>query len=581
MPVRSMSVGRMRRVLSLSVGVAGLVAVVTASAAGASPGSGTSPGGERTRGPVGSGDSAGFVNQISWTATSPARGVTLLSGSYHDPNSHPYWTVVIQAPTSSPFTGAAEFAEAGSAAWAAQAEGALTAQGFTPSATVLPWPDYADDPHGVMGTRVRVGNFATQADAVAEVADLASAGFTPANGFSPRFEWTGFDAQPGPDAELLHAVIVDPHQFAGQVVADHGSAIASRQSAPDASAALGSLAATNGGFFTFKTSFPQLAPADGVNTGVSVYHGQLESLANGDRAAVILNNHQPARIEDLTTTATLSAGHSSIAILGINRVPGSAEDCGVAGFTPTSSPRQSTLCTGTNDLVLFTPEFGAALPTAVAPATSATAVQAVLDGQDRVLSLGPVGSTLPLPPGESAIQALGTQATWISANVHVGDRLAIDEQIRTAAGAPVSLTPTTSIASAGPMLLCDGHQAIDAVDEGVLDPHDLNNYTFSAYRHARTIAGTDAHGRLILVTADGGAFGLSTFGQSEGLSLTEEAALMRSLGAVDAMNLDGGGSTQFAANGQLVGLINDATTYPNPRPVGGTIEVVPAPARNR
>lgn len=46
---------------------------------------------------------------------------------------------------------------------------------------------------------------------------------------------------------------------------------------------------------------------------------------------------------------------------------------------------------------------------------------------------------------------------------------------------------------------------------------------------------------------------------------------MRSLGAVDAMNLDGGGSTQFASEDQLV---NDASSSPL-RPVGDTIQVVP------
>jgi Phosphodiester glycosidase/Biotin protein ligase C terminal domain len=68
---------------------------------------------------------------------------------------------------------------------------------------------------------------------------------------------------------------------------------------------------------------------------------------------------------------------------------------------------------------------------------------------------------------------------------------------------------------------------------------DLNDYTFSAYRHARTFVGIDPRGRLLLATADG------IPGVSAGLTLTEEAEVMRSLGAVDAMNLDGGGSTQF------------------------------------
>lgn len=547
---RTMSIVRNRRASSLSAGIAclaALAATATASPAGASAGGGPVPG------PVASDDSAAFVNQITWTHTSLAPGVTLLSGTYHDASSHPYWTDTIQAPTTSPFTGAAELAEAGSAMWATQTEAALTAEGFSSTATVLPWPDYQDDPHGVMGTRVRVGNFATQAQARTEATALTAAGF------SPLVEWTGFDPQPGPDAELLHVAIVDPHQFAGQVIADHGSAIASKQTVPAASAALGSLAATNGGFFTIDA---QLAAVNGVNTGVSAYHGQLESLADGDRAALVLDDHQPARIENLTTTASLIAGSRSTRILGINRLPGSAEDCGVAGFTPTDAPRQNTLCTGPNDLVLFTPQFGAPLPTA----TSATTVQAVLDPQDRVVSLGAAGGTL--PAGDSALQAIGAQAAWISANVHVGARLAIDEQIRTSSGVRVPLTPTTSIASAGPMLLRDGRSGIDAVDEGVLDPRDLNDYTFSAYRHARTLVGIDARGRVILGTADG------VPGVSEGLTLSEEAALMRSLGAVDAMNLDGGGSTEFAVNGQLA---NDASSSPL-RPVGDTIQVVPASA---
>jgi exopolysaccharide biosynthesis protein len=107
--------------------------------------------------------------------------------------------------------------------------------------------------------------------------------------------------------------------------------------------------------------------------------------------------------------------------------------------------------------------------------------------------------------------------------------------------------------------------AIDAVNEGTLDPRDLNDYTFSAYQHDRTFAGIDPRGRLILATADG------TPGVSAGLTLTEEAGLTRSLGAVDAMNLDGGGSTQFASEGQL---LNDASSSPL-RPVGDTIQVVP------
>ena len=528
------------------MGLAGVVAVALSGAAVAQARPHSSP----LWSTVG-GDLTAFVHQIRWSSTSPASGMRLLSGVYSDPSAAPFWTVTIQAPTQSPFGAGAEQAEAGSFPWASSTEASLKADGFDPSATVLSWPHYADDPRGVMGVRVRVGEFATQSAANGEAATLTS------DGFAPLVEWTGFDPQPGPDAELLHVAIVDPWRFTGQVIAYHGSAVASKETVPAASAALHSLAATNGGFFTINAA---LAAVNGVNTGLSGYNGQIESLANGDRAALVLDGRRPARIENLSSVAILRSGASSIRILGINRLPGSAEDCGVAGFVPTTEPRQNTLCTGPDDIVLFTPMFGAPLPTAP---SSGPAVQAILSRHGQIVSVGAPGGTL--PTGDSAVQAIGTDAAWLTAHAQVGQQLSVFEQLRTATDAVFRLNANTSIASAGPVLLRGGRTAIDAFNEGVFDPRDLNDYTFSAYRHARTFVGVDGRGRLLLATADG------IPGVSAGLTLTEEADVMRSLGAVDAMNLDGGGSTQFASEGQL---LNDASSSPL-RPVGDTVQIVP------
>mgnify|MGYP000958337846 CR=1 FL=1 len=54
----------------------------------------------------------------------------------------------------------------------------------------------------------------------------------------------------------------------------------------------------------------------------------------------------------------------------------------------------------------------------------------------------------------------------------------------------------------------------------------------------RTAVGLDSRGRLILAVAEG-----RRPGRSEGLTLGELAGLMRDLGCVDALNLDGGGSS--------------------------------------
>jgi hypothetical protein len=501
------------------------------------------------------GDSTAFVSHISWTSTSPVPGVTLLSGTYTDPGVNPDWTVTIQAPAMSPFDGTSEVAEAGGLEWARSTESELVGDGFSPSAADLPWPAYADDPRGVMGVRVRVGQFATQAAAKTVASELT------ADGFSPLVEWSGFDPTPAPDAELVHVAVIDPRKFDGRVFAYHGSAIASRTTAQAASATLGSVAATNGGFFTIDA--PMATYVGGVDTGLSVQNGVIESLADGDRAAVVFDGQNQARILNLSSLAVLRApGGASVRILGINRVPGAAEDCGVAGFAPTDEPRQNSVCNGPNDIVLFTPQFGAPLPPAP---SSGPALQAVLDPHGQVVSIGTPGGTL--PAGDSAVQAIGTDEAWLASHAQVGAQLSVSERLWTGQGQPLDLNPAMTVTSAGPMLLQNGRPAIDASAEGVFDTRDLNDYTFSAYRHARTMIGVDRQGRIEVATVDG------IPGVSAGMTLTEEAALMRSLGAVDAMNLDGGGSTQFASYGQV---LDDPSSSPL-RPVGDTIEAVPNP----
>jgi Phosphodiester glycosidase len=499
---------------------------------------------------VSSGDAsaASFLSRISWADSSPAPGLRLLSGTYANPNADPKWTVTIEAPTRSPFDGSQEFAEVGGVAWATHAEIMLRADGFAPTAMTVPWPRYADDPRGIMGIRVRVGEFGTKASAQSEASALA------ADGFTPLVQWEGFDPEQPPDGELLHVAIVDPSAFSGSVLAEHGAAVASRETVAAQAQQVGALAAVNAGFFTIAS---QLTDVAGVPTGLGVYGGRLESLANGSRADLVLDGRDRGRIENLTSSAQLHAEDGTAALLGVNRQPGSAEDCGVPGFGPTAAPRQGVICTGQDDLVLFTPEFGAPLP-------AGPGLQATIDASGRTLTVGPRGGTV--PPGGSAIQAIGTEASWLSAHARIGHRLTISWQLRGPSGAVLPVDDEMSIVSAAPILLRDGQEAIDAVREGVFDPRDLFDYGFSAERHARTIAGIDRHGRLLLVTADG------VPGVSEGLTLSEEAELMRTLGATDAMNLDGGGSTTFVVNGSTVNTTSDAT---GPRAVGDSIVVVP------
>jgi hypothetical protein len=68
----------------------------------------------------------------------------------------------------------------------------------------------------------------------------------------------------------------------------------------------------------------------------------------------------------------------------------------------------------------------------------------------------------------------------------------------------------------------------------------------------RTSVGVDKDGNYLLVVADGRRPLASV-----GLSLNEMGATMLSLGAVNALNLDGGGSSAMAINGKLVNRPSD------------------------
>ncbi|WEP00631.1 phosphodiester glycosidase family protein (plasmid) [Streptomyces sp. FXJ1.172] len=92
-------------------------------------------------------------------------------------------------------------------------------------------------------------------------------------------------------------------------------------------------------------------------------------------------------------------------------------------------------------------------------------------------------------------------------------------------------------------------------------------YAWALIRQPRTMAGVDARGRLILAAVDG-----RQSGGSEGFTLNEAASFIRSLGAVQVLNLDGGGSTAMTVNGTLVNHTSDAT---GERPVGDTVQVMP------
>ncbi|WP_309570185.1 phosphodiester glycosidase family protein [Deinococcus sp.] len=146
-------------------------------------------------------------------------------------------------------------------------------------------------------------------------------------------------------------------------------------------------------------------------------------------------------------------------------------------------------------------------------------------------------------------------------------------------GKVVALDAGLDIVNGGPTLLRAGKVVDDYAAEGWspegLAPDGaasaasrLNFFNgWVLRRNPRTAAGVMRDGTLLLVTVDG-----RNPTHSVGASIPEMARIMRDLGAVDALNLDGGGSTATYVNGLLQGVPSDAA---GERPDGDAIVILP------
>ncbi|MBK9153966.1 MAG: phosphodiester glycosidase family protein [Chloracidobacterium sp.] len=123
----------------------------------------------------------------------------------------------------------------------------------------------------------------------------------------------------------------------------------------------------------------------------------------------------------------------------------------------------------------------------------------------------------------------------------------------------LSITPRIEDAVAGvPQLIKNGK--IDITWE-----QEKASRAFVETRHPRTAVAKLKDGKFLMMTVDGRQPGVSV-----GMSLQELAEYLVSLGAVDAMNLDGGGSTTMFLDGKVVNKPSDPT---GERKIGDAIVV--------
>ena len=364
----------------------------------------------------------------------------------------------------------------------------------------------------------------------------------------PGVDWTTIVRQR--PAERINVLTVEPGRVRGVLSNDR---IAHRERVSSMAERVDAVAGVNGGFF---------APS-GDPVGVLAIDGELLSEPVDGRSALLLPalaapapptgaTASPAQaaltlplIAPVRYRGRITVNGRSREIDGINRTRGLIPACGGrGGDVPTIRPNAVLTCTDSSELVLLTPRYGARPP-------AEGGVEAIVrDG--RVTRLRPPGTggvprtgVLLTGTGDAARFLRNTALPRSKADIRLS--LNIKGQSLYDGG----VTTVTTVVGGGPRILRAGRVAVATRAEGFA-PVPSFFQSFVAGRQPRTLAGVRADGTLLLVTVDGRAPGWSA-----GMTLPEAARLMRSLGARDALNLDGGGSSTMTVRGEVVNRPSD------------------------
>ncbi len=182
-----------------------------------------------------------------------------------------------------------------------------------------------------------------------------------------------------------------------------------------------------------------------------------------------------------------------------------------------------------NTTVIYTSRWGK-----VAPKVPANGFQVLLRN-DRVVS---VSNTEPLPIPRDGIVVSGPGTPDMTALANVGPSQPVQLNVYTLP----DWSGMKHAIGGGPWLVRNGTPFVD------LQSQHFTSRSLG-FREPRTAVGITGNGRMLLVTVDGRRKNVSL-----GMTIFEMAHLMKRLGAQNAMNLDGGSSTQMSVFGKMVNM---------------------------
>jgi len=292
----------------------------------------------------------------------------------------------------------------------------------------------------------------------------------------------------------------------------------------------GALAAVNSGYFRTTGTYR------GDSVGIEVLNGRLLSESNNVRAAAGLierSGKQELIFGHIKFEGQVIAGsQAKREINGLNR------------------PR------GDNELIIFTPEFHRTT------LTDPGGLELIVH-RERIVELRDLKGSSTIPADGYVISVAGTARQWALEKLRVGTRVKLDLDWSPAETETTDIwKQAANIIGGGPQLIKNGRVEITNTAEKILP-------SFVSDGHPRTAIAKLKSGQILLVAVDG-----RQPGESIGMSLTMLADLLIEFGAVEAINLDGGGSTTMVIRNKLVNKPSDAT---GERPVSDAILVFPRP----
>jgi hypothetical protein len=273
------------------------------------------------------------------------------------------------------------------------------------------------------------------------------------------------------------------------------------------------IAGVNADFFTMAGN-----PRAGAVSGLALRRGELVALAHGRPALVMMRDGTP-RIGVFDTTGTLETPAGAIPIADVNNEVPKDAAClyaAIYGWPQTKG--------------------------CVAVRVAGLPLRANGSWRGKVSQIAPVGASREARPDELLIRADGEAAATLA-------KLKPGNAIRISLRTPGLEGPVDMAAGGSTVLLRAGQAAV---------PDDPK-----APRHPRTAVGFNGR-RIMLVTVDG-----RQKGWSMGMTMYELACLMRRLGCQEALNLDGGGSTEEWVRGTVMNRPSDG----HERPIANAILV--------